>query len=427
MQVAPHNCSGSLRATCAPSKWTEATHAPIKWTPYEYATLLALSLLGMLLSTVLMLNQMLYRSAYSVVRCARSVASVARASLPSLPENVRRNLTWRPQVHDLFERVFGDTSGQARAYRCSDRHRRSWRKHGRKSVLFKLRLAKNKNIYSCVRKATGRFASGEHSISALRQRALQQYEHLPGMKQECAEDKLRAYDCHTSENASPRELGVAGLVRRSCSRNRWRRWLLLGIAVVLTAFMILRYGGLSNVKGGATEVGGVMPGGGIDTSRAMSPVSTIRSRVVAASSTTMTPATVTVPIKQKADTHRPTYLYDCAIAEVQDMNGGHCSREANATWPETAAFVVALYSLGVYVLAVWGVVRGIIKRPRGRRPAFSRGLSIAATSIVVFACLGAQPCGCSATMLADTTQSVAEQTTGPMPFHQNAVDALHVS
>jgi hypothetical protein len=91
------------------------------------------------------------------------------------------------------------------------------------------------------------------------------------------------------------------------------------------------------------------------------------------------------------------------------------------------SFVVALYSLGVYVLAVWGVVRGIIKRPRGRRPAFSRGLSIAATSIVVFACLGAQPCGCSATMLADTTQSVAAQTTGPMPFHQNAVDALHVS
>jgi hypothetical protein len=225
------------------------------------------------------------------------------------------------------------------------------------------------------------------------------------MKQECAEDKLRAYDCHTSENASPRELGV--LVRRSCSRNRWRRWLLLGIAVVLIAFMILLVVDLTNVKEEATDVGGVMPGGGgshgIDTSR------------------------VTVPIKQKADTHRPTYLYDYGIAEVPDINGGHCSGEANAAWPKTAAFVVALYSLGVYVLAVWGVIRGIIKRPRGRQPAFSRVLSIAATSIVVFACLGAQPCGCSATMLADTTQSVAEQTTRPMPFHQNAVDALHVS
>ena len=412
--IAPHNCSSSLRAT----------HAPSKRTPYEYATyLMALSLLVMLLSTVLMP----YRSAYSVVRCARSIASVARASLLSLPENVRevaRNLTWRrPQVRDLFERVFSATSAQARAHRCSDGRRSSWKKNGNKYAS-KLR---HPDIYSCVRnkdmkarrsKVRGRHVSGERSIRALRQRALQQYE--PGMK----------HDFHTCEDASPREHVMAGLVRQSCLRNRWRRWLLvlLGVAVVLTAFTILLFDGVTNVKEGATNVGGVMPGEGgshdIDTSRAMSPVSTIRSRGIAATSTTAT-ETVTATINQ-TDTHRQaTTLCDYAIAKVPDVK-----EKTNAALhlPETAEFV----AMGVYVLAVvWGV-QGLVKHPRGgRRPAFSRWLSIAATSIVVFACLGGQPYSCSATMLADT-QSVAEQThTVQMPFHHqsqiDAVNVLHVS
>ena len=79
-----------------------------------------------------------------------------------------------------------------------------------------------------------------------------------------------------------------------------------------------------------------------------------------------------------------------------------------------------------------GVIRGLIQNPRGgirrdegRRNRRNSGLSIAATSIVMFACLGAQPYGCSATMLADT-QSLAEQTV-PISFHQNAVNVLHVS
>ena len=379
----------------------------------------------MLLSTVLMP----YRSAYSVVRCARSIASVARASLLSLPENVRevaRNLTWRrPQVRDLFERVFSATSAQARAHRCSDGRRSSWKKNGNKFAS-KLR---HPDIYSCVRK--GQPVSGERSIRALRQRfstpGVQQYEHLPGMKR-----KSRAYDCHACENASPREHVMAGIVVwRSCLRNRWRRWLLvlLGVAVVLTAFTILLFDGVTNVKEGATNVGGVMPGGGqshdiIDTSRAMSPVSTIRSRGIAATSTTAT-ETVTATIKQTDTRRQATTLCDYAIAKVPDVK-----EKTNAALhlPETAEFV----AMGVYVLAVVLGVQGLFKHPRGgRRPAFSRGLSIAATSIVVFACLGGQPYSCSATMLADT-QSVAEQThTVPMPFHHqsqiDAVNVLHVS
>ena len=412
--IAPHNCSSSLRAT----------HAPSKRTPYDdYATLMALSLLVMLLSTVLMP----YRSAYSVVRCARSIASVARASLLSLPENVRevaRNLTWRrPQVRDLFERVFSATSAQARAHRCSDGRRSSWKKNGNKYAS-KLR---HPDIYSCVRK--GQPVSGERSIRALRQRfstpGVQQYEHLPGMKR-----KSRAYDCHACENASPREHVMAGIVVwRSCLRNRWRRMLLvlLGVAVVLTAFTIL-------LCGGHTNVGRVMPGGGgshdIDTT--MSPVSTIRSRgigiIAAASTATTTTATVTATIKQ-TDTRRQA-TYDHGIAKVPEVADYMKGGETNAALPETADFVVAL---SVYVIAtVSGVIRGLIQNPRGgirrdegRRSTFSRGLSIAATSIVMFACLGAQPYGCSATMLADT-QSLAEQTV-PISFHQNAVNVLHVS
>ena len=277
-----------------------------------------------------------------------------------------------------------------------------------------------------------RSKSGERSIRALRQRfstpGVQQYEHLPGMKRKFAQD------CHTCDHASPREHVMAGLVRQSCLRNRWRRMLLvlLGVAVVLTAFTILLCGGHTNVKEGATNVGGVMPGEGgshdIDTSRAMSPVSTIRSRGIAASSTATTTTateTVTATINQ-TDTHRQaTTLCDYAIAKVPDVK-----EKTNAALhlPETAEFV----AMGVYVLAVvWGV-QGLVKHPRGgRRPAFSRGLSFAATSIVVFACLGGQPYSCSATMLADP-QSVADQThTVPMPFHHqsqiDAVNVLHVS
>ena len=208
-------------------------------------------------------------------------------------------------------------------------------------------------------------------------------------------------------------------------------FVLLGVAVVLTAFTIL-------LCGGHTNVGRAMPGGGgshdIDTT--MSPVSTIRSRGIAAaaSTATTTTATVTATIKQ-TDTRRQA-TYDHGIAKVPEVADYMKGGETNAALPETADFVVAL---SVYVIAtVSGVIRGLIQNPRGgirrdegRRSAFSRGLSIAATSIVMFACLGAQPYGCSATMLADT-QSVAEQThTVPMPFHHqsqiDAVNVLHVS
>ena len=202
---------------------------------------------------------------------------------------------------------------------------------------------------------------------------------------------------------------------------------LLGVAVVLTAFTIL-------LCGGHTNVGRAMHGGGgshdIDTT--MSPVSTIRSRgigiIAAASTATTTTATVTATIKQ-TDTRRQA-TYDHGIAKVPEVADYMKGGETNAALPETADFVVAL---SVYVIAtVSGVIRGLIQNPRGgirrdegRRSAFSRGLSIAATSIVVFACFGAQPYGCSATMLADT-QSLAEQTV-PISFHQNAVNVLHVS